>query len=202
MKKLIWIIVLLIWIVFGVTFVKADDKEPVLIIGDSRCVGMSQYNDSYYWACKVGASCSLVNNDLILGSCDRNDLGTSDIVSGVSKLGIKKIVYCLGVNNPYESDKAIATIKSLKNKTGCKVYYLACMPGVSSKASEHGMTIDNNQIKAFNAKVKKGIKGYAKYLSAYKYIIKIDNWSSHTSDGVHYDSYLYKKVLKFIKRKI
>ena len=202
MKVKHFLVVALVFVILGglvPAFAADTGKQPVLIIGDSRCMGMA--NSKYYWACRVGASYSLLNSNLMLGACDRNDLGTSDVVSGVQKYGIKKIVYCLGVNDPYRSAEAIASIKKLKERTGCEVYFLASMPGVSEKASRYGMTINNTQIKRYNAEVKQGIKGVAKYLNGYKVINKIKGWENHTSDGVHYDNYLYGKILEFLDKK-
>ena len=195
-------VLLVVCVVFGITYVKADSKNSVLIIGDSRCVGMSAYDNNYKWVAKVAVGCNWVDSNLNVGSCDRNDLGTQNLVQGINDKNIKKVIYCLGVNSPSDYNKAIETIKLLSERTDCKIYFLSLTQGVSYKASKYGMHIDNNELKVFNKNVKNALPDGVKYINAYKYLDKIDNWESHTADGVHYDKFLYEKILQFIRKRI
>ena len=193
------------------------EKESILIIGDSRVYGMSQYcNDkaNYYFYCETGVGTGFINSSTLestLGSVTPNSVandltgvksGKVNLKQAIKDKGIKTIIYELGVNgcgtNGAGASTAVDTMKKLKSETGCDVYFITVMPGDENKAKSNNMTISNSGIEKFNNAVKSGVGSDVKVIDTYKYVSDYSNWGSHCSDGVHYDSTLYNDILSYV----
>jgi hypothetical protein len=79
-----------------------------------------------------------------------------------------------------------------------KIYVMSVTPGNSKLAASYGMSINNNDIKAFNKIVKENLPSYVTYIDMYSKMTNNPTYWS-TEDGVHYNSITYKNIRVWTK---
>lgn len=178
------------------------EKQKVLLIGDSRLVGMSSSLSDYYILAQVsGTSSGDLSSDgktwkwlsSYSGSSNRVNTLTSDgitkdvdIVKACKDNKITTIVYMMG-RNEVTADNYIGAvssadkyIKALKSATGCNVIFAYTIPDGKKQS---GYEANNKAIKSYN----EGVKGKG-YTCIDIYTPCIDS-KEYNEGNLHYSSY-------------
>ena len=213
MKKFLVILVLFV-LSLSVSSNAEAKRKKVLFIGDSRTVGMAvscpSYAKNYYFLAEGGASVKFIDKNLnvrygldfmgrknskaCFNNLTNNKVGSKiNLLSALKKKKIKTIIYNLGINgltgNGYNK-YALSTLKKLAKRSGCKVYYMTILPIDNNKYSGYKQSTVNKVNNYFR-------KNYKYIIDGYNIVIGIRNWRSGTSDGLHYWTSVYSKVLKY-----
>ena len=166
--------------------VLAKQNRKVMIVGDSRTVGMdiSVSENGVSFLGKVGAGYTWLS-----GTAD------SKVRTFLKSNPYGLVVFAFGVNDLGYTDKYIAYYKKLMSSyPNADFFYMAVNP-IESRAANAWLS--NSKIEAFNRKLKNAFG--AKYIDTYKYL-KDGGFS--TFDGIHYTVSTYKKLYSFVKSKI
>ena len=145
-----------------------------IFIGDSRTVGM--------YTAKTGKGGGNYSNG------GAHTVGKSALNGVVSKGSA--IIVLMGINDMGNVDGYISSINAMsKEYKDSKVYFVSVNPCTDS----------NDNIIAFNNKLKKGLSSNVKYIDSYSYLQSV---GFNASDGVHYDKNTYIKLYDYIKKNI
>ena len=110
-----------------------------------------------------------------------------------------KVILAFGVNDLGNIDNYISYYNTLiKQYPKTKFYVLSVNPVDEKKEKEHGYTVKNSQIIAFDKKLKAAF-GTGTYLNTYKFIV---SRGVDTRDGVHYEEQVYRDLYNYIISKI
>lgn len=169
------------------TYIDIDARRPILIVGDSRTVGMhkaTNCNDfsylsrgsmGYNWL--VNGTDSYVPNDLIACCIEANPDCS--------------VVFNLGVNDLCNKSKYVAWINNFSAQyPDTSFYYLSVNP-VLNRA-------DLNVLE-FNDYVESNISKSVVWLDSYSYLEKA---GFNAVDGIHYDADTYNVILQFVESKV
>ncbi len=151
-----------------------------VFIGDSRFVGMYdsvQFDDDFICIAKVGAGYEWFMSVAIPE--------LEEVVSSSVDVDNWVIVFGLGVNDTYNVDKYIDTLKSLSE--GYEVYALSVNP-VGSESEN----VSNKDIQGFNSRVS---SEEFNYIDSYSYLQEV---GFDSRDGVHYSSDTYCIIYDYI----
>lgn len=166
-----------------------------VLIGDSRTVGM--YNAVYNkpvvgdnintteggekWIAKTGENCAYAQQNW------------NAIKSQVSK--DTKIIVLMGVND-LNSSGYQSLLSSMKN-TCDNVYFVSVTPVIEGKG---GYSVTNSQIQSFNSSMKSYCDSNGvTYIDIYSKVqSELQLNPSYSSDGVHYNATLYKKIYNMV----
>ena len=110
-----------------------------------------------------------------------------------------KVILAFGVNDLGNIGNYISYYNTLiKQYPKTKFYVLSVNPVDEKKEKEHGYTVKNSQIIAFDKKLKAAF-GNGTYLNTYKFIV---SRGVDTRDGVHYEEQVYRDLYNYIISKI
>lgn len=160
-------------------FVESSNTNA-MFVGDSRTVGMNKYgiiDNSYEVIAKVGEGYDYLQDNLtrILSATNSN------------------IIINLGVNDLGNVNKYIGTYRALSNlvDSSNNIYIVSVNP------VEDYPTVTNEQIEAFNLKIKELCDSTDRlnYIDTYS-IIK--NETGYTVDGLHYNKACYTEIYNLI----
>lgn len=161
--------------------------KKLIFVGDSRTVGMKaavgDQGKNDVWSCKSSMGLSWmkstgipnIENQITNGSC---------------------VIILMGVNDLYNADNYISYINGLVSSVtqkGGKLYFVSVNP--TNRSAEHL----NDDIDAFNLKLKNGLSSYVKYIDTNTYLM---NNGFSSGDGVHYTNTTYKQIYTLIKGSI
>ena len=166
---------------------KTKTYNQVVLVGDSRFYGQSNYNlknDKTTYIAKSGEGLAYLKQITSTMKTYDSDKAAFVINMGVNDLG--------NVNN------YISYINSLATQLKGTVYYLSVNPVDEVKEKQYKYTVKNSDIDSFNQKMKNGLEG-VKYLDSNSYL-KETGYT--TSDGVHYTKDTYTKIYNFISSKV
>ena len=162
---------------------KNSTYNKVVLIGDSRFYGQSNYNfenSKTTYIAKSGEGLQfLKNSNSKIKSYDSNS--TAFVIN-------------LGVNDLYNVNNYISYINSLALSLKGDVYYLSVNPVDEVKESYNGYSVKNSTINDFNSKMRSGLKN-VKYLDSNSHL---KSKGFDTVDGVHYTKDTYQKIYNFI----
>ena len=164
--------------------------EDIIMIGDSRFVGMSNSVPSAActWICKESMGLSWLEE-------------TMETVIKRKDLKGKAIVFNLGVNDPGNASAYVTYMKSIGEKLRAKgafTFFMTVNPIDDKKADEHHYQIFNEHVVRFNLTVAPQLQsnGYG-ILDTYDYLV--DNGFA-TSDGIHYTGETYKAIFSYMNK--
>lgn len=199
------------------TEVARDEKSAerkILIIGDSNVYLMSQndeyykrkYKNNIYWLAESGVTTEFIDENLKVSfgklntNYAKNSLSKAKEISLLDEIGGKEItdiVVLLGVNSleePYAKSLCDKLIK-LKELSKAEVYYVSVLPYVNKARYK----INNVDIVKFNNTMKNRLaSGGINYVDAYGLLTGTEEYKSETTDGLHYSSKIYDKILEKI----
>ena len=162
---------------FNITYTAPVSKNNVLWVGDSRTVGLMNTVGGKYIA-EVGVPSSKLYDW-------RNE---------ILKYTGYNIIFWMGVNG-LDYGSYLNFLKTLPSDfiKHNKIYVMSVTPGNSKLAANYGMSINNNDIKAFNKIVKENLPSYVTYIDMYSKMTNNPTYWS-TEDGVHYNNITYKNI--------
>ena len=164
-----------------------------IFIGDSRTVGMYTAKTGKGGGNYSNGGAHTVGDDVYIAQGSKgldwmNSTGKSALNGVVSKESA--IIILMGINDMGNVDGYISSINAMsKEYKDSKVYFVSVNPCTDS----------NNNIIAFNNKLKKGLSSNVKYIDSYSYLQSV---GFNASDGVHYDKNTYIKLYDYIKKNI
>lgn len=169
-----------------VTTPEATTKK-LIFVGDSRTVGMQSavgdQGKNDVWSCKSSMGLNWMKST-----------GIPNIESQITNGSC--VIILMGVNDLYNADNYISYINGLVSsitQKGGKLYFVSVNPTNRSSASL------NDDIDAFNLKLKNGLSSYVTYIDTNTYLM---NNGFSSSDGVHYTNTTYKQIYTLIKGSI
>lgn len=201
---------------------KKSDKRETLIIGDSLAYAMSLNNtytgvdkkNDYYWLTEGGVSIDFIpeNLKITLGKVMKKattntftSLKQIDLVKEIKEKEVKNVAILLGINGSSEQNakKTVERMTAIKEKTGCKVFYISALPIIDAKARKYEYSVVDSNNKKYNSWVREGMRGKDLiYVDSYN---KVKNYASHvsyTTDGIHYRKEVYNKVIELLEEEI
>ncbi len=156
-------------------------EKNVIIVGDSRCVGMKSYvGGQATWIAEVSMGLSWLK---------------STAWKKLKKMSVKNkvIVFNLGVNDLGNASSYVSTMNNYGAKLmakGASVYFMTVNPVDEKVEKKNGYVVKNSQIVTFNKKLASGLEGFG-IIDTYDYLA--DN-GFKTVDGVHYKADTYKTI--------
>lgn len=161
--------------------------KKLIFVGDSRTVGMQSavgdQGKNDVWSCKSSMGLNWMKST-----------GIPNIESQITNGSC--IIILMGVNDLYNADNYISYVNGLVsgvNQKGGKLYFVSVNP--TNRSAEHL----NDDIEAFNNKLKSGLSSYVQYIDTNTYLM---NNGFSSSDGVHYTNTTYKQIYTLIKGSI
>lgn len=189
-------------------------ERKILIIGDSNVYLMSQndeyykskYKNTIYWLAESGVNTDFIDENLKVSfgklnpDYAKNSLSKAKEISlldEISAKGITDIVVLLGVNS-LEEVYAISLcdkLVKLRELSKAEIYYVSVLPYVNKERYK----ISNVDIVKFNNTMKKILTSSGiTYIDAYGLLIETEEYKRETTDGIHYSSIIYDKILEKI----
>lgn len=197
-------------------------EKELLIIGDSIAYGMS-LNNTYtgvdraadiYWLTEGGVSVAFIPKNLkvtvgkTMARSVTNTLSSSvyvDLVKEIQDKGIRDVAIMLGLNGSSKKNAKtlVERMVSIREKTGCNVYYITVLPMVDSKAKKIGYRVRDSVNVSYNSWVKEEMEGKDLfYVDAYKAVKEMRGYANETQDGIHYSRKVYNKVIECLEKVI
>ncbi len=162
--------------------------KSMILVGDSRTVGMSQ---------SVTAKNTTFIGAVSMGYNWLTTTGVTKLKKSLEKNPRTTVVMWLGINDLGNADKYIAYYRKLQSSYPKTAFYvMAVAPVNESKGRANGYTVTNSQIQAMNSKFKSAFG--SKYVDAYTYLKKN---GFGTADGIHYDGATYRKLYNWLAGK-
>ena len=189
-------------------------ERKILIIGDSNVYLMSQndeyykskYKNNIYWLAESGVNAEFIDENLKVSfgklnpNYAKNSLSKAKEISLLDEIngkGITDIVVLLGVNSLKETSAKSLCDKLIKLKelSRAEIYYVSVLPYVNKARYK----INNDSIVKFNNIMKERlILSGINYVDAYGLLTETEEYKSETTDGIHYSSIIYDKILEKI----
>lgn len=165
------------------TYINVDSNKPILLVGDSRTVGLYQAtkydNISYLAKGAVGYSW------LASGTLEYSP--EQIVCSYIEANPEGRVIFNLGVNDICDKSKYINWVNKLHEKyPSSHLYYLSVNPAKGRSDLD---------IVGFNDYLQANISEGIKWLDSYTYL---EETGFYAGDGVHYDIDTYYKILDFI----
>lgn len=164
-----------------------------IFIGDSRTVGMYMAKSGKGGGNYSNGGARTVGEDVYIAQGGKgldwmNSTGKSALNGVISKGSA--IIILMGINDMGNVDGYISSINAISKKyKDSKVYFVSVNPCTDS----------NDNIIAFNNKLKKSLSSNVKYIDSYSYLQSV---GFNASDGVHYDNNTYIKLYDYIKKNL
>ena len=121
-----------------------------------------------------------------------------DLVDTIKDKNIGNVIVALGVNSMSKSNakNLSSKLKKLQSKTKANVYYSNIIPVVNKGKYK----VTNSQAVEFNSEMQSYLKdSKVKIINAYNVVKSVHGYERETSDGLHYSTRVYKKILKKYK---
>lgn len=168
-------------------FVSANTPSKVYFLGDSRFVGMSQYdsNTDHKYYCEVGKGYSYLEKYL------------SQIESTITQNDY--LIINFGVNDLNNSEKYLELINKISSELECNIIYMTVNPVDEEKEKSNGYNVKNEKINAFNNYLVENSNKNIYMIDTNGYLCKE---SFQTVDGLHFTEETYKKILEYIENYI
>lgn len=153
---------------------------PYLFVGDSRTVQleMAVGDSDKAFIAKIGEGYNYFRDTVIPQIPEYAGNGT-------------KLIINFGVNDLANANKYINLVNSnidAWTSAGITVYYSAVTPVGGNT------TVTNEQIEAFNAKLREGLDSRVNWIDSYSYL---QQTGFSSSDGLHYNSATYKSLYSY-----
>lgn len=160
-------------------------RGKYIFVGDSRTTGMGNVvpsADTLYIS-KIGAGYSWLKG--AGGTTLKNYLNANPNV---------KVILGFGVNDLGNIQSYITYYRSLIQAYPQTKFYITAVTPVNQKlCKQHGYTVKNSQIKAFDQQLRAAFG--ASYINTYKYV---KSRGVDTIDGLHYQEEVYRDLYNFI----
>lgn len=158
--------------------------KKLIFVGDSRTVGMQSavgdLGKNDVWSCQSSMGLDWLKSE-----------GMPNIENQITEGS--HIIILMGVNDLHNADKYVSYINGLVstvNSKGGKLYFVSVNP--TNRSADYL----NDDIDAFNLKLKNGLSSYVKYIDTNTFLI---NNGFSSNDGVHYTATTYKQIYTLIK---
>ena len=180
-------------ILSGVSLPVHASSTGVIMVGDSRTVGMHTAVgdiEGYYWVAEIGKGLAWYDST--------GYSQVQSIISAHSDVTEWKVVFNLGINDIEDGAKRYIdkynTYLSSGHLKGCTFYFLSVNPVDEAKAREK-----NADIEKFNRELKEGVSG-AIYIDSYTDLKpKIADACNGDSEGLHYSPSTYKEIFSKVQ---
>ena len=186
-------------------------ERKLLIIGDSNAYIMSRNEEHYknkykykiYWLAESGVGTEFINDELMVKFGElksqyvKNTLGKTKnifLLDEIKEKGITDIAVLLGVNSLKDaSAKSLCdTLTKLNELSKTDIYYVSVLPYVNKERYK----IQNKDIIKFNNIMKEKLSlSKVNYVDAYGLLTETEEYKKETTDGLHYSTMIYDRIL-------
>jgi len=162
----------------------AHAQSPVVVIGDSRCVGMADVvDDDVLWLAEVGAGHALyweVRMQLLNMPSDT------------------PVVYMLGVND-LRPAVCVDALTDLISLGFTRVYFATTAPVDDEAAASYGYTVSDAEVRSFNTFVVDNKPRDVRVIDVHEFMNDVD---LDTDDGLHFGPEAYELMWSCISRAV
>ena len=164
------------------------NHKSYVFVGDSRVVGMdyaiSDSDVSFIGKVSMGYSWMV-------------STAIPSLEKKLEKDPTLYVVFCFGINDLGNVNSYIGAYQRLISKYKyANFFFLSVNPVDYAKARAHGYRVTNQQIEAFNARLKEAMD--FRYLNTYAWLKKKGFGSN---DGIHYTADSYRKLYQYVLKK-
>jgi len=160
-----------------------EDTPLITFVGDSRTVGMQMNCPDGLYICKCGEGYRWLVSEEISQSVNQA-AGSSDI-----------FVFNLGVNDLHNVCLYADYIKEFTEKyPGAMVAYMSVNPVDDQKAKEHGYRVTDEQVVAFNEKLRELLPQDVLWIDTHDILME---GGYETLDGIHYTAETYEDIYSY-----
>lgn len=175
--------ILLIILIFINTVFAMKIEQKVYLLGDSRFVGMSEYdlntNHKYYAKTSQGFKYLKKYYLEIKDTLTKNDF----------------LIINFGVNDLTNKEKYVDFINEISKTNNCPIIYMTINPVDEILETQNRYTIKNIEIEEFNEYVAKNLNNNIYIIDTNKFLTS-NNFE--TFDGLHYTENTYKEILNYL----
>lgn len=179
------ILLLIMGFVFAPTVFGVSNNSKIYMLGDSRFVGMQQFDSDdsslHIYHAKVSEGYSYLTktwNQI-------KDLPQKD----------DYIIINFGVNDLGNINKYIEFINNMTEETDAKIIFMTVNPVDEIKEASHGYTIKNSEVNDFNIKFVENCNDNIYIIDTNSYLNK-EGFS--TQDGIHFSKSTYEDILNYL----
>lgn len=164
--------------------IKAGDVSDVIVLGDSRMVGMDEdVSSAATFIAKVSMGYKWMMD--------------TAIPQAEAKGGSPNAyVFNFGINDMYNVDRYISALNAFASRhPDDLVYYMSVNPVDEARAAAYGYSDKNSSVVSFNDKMRRSLSDNIIYIDSYSWMMT-NGFSA--SDGIHYSASTDKALYKFM----